>query len=89
MVAEPCLTASDKRPLLKEEKLASRVHETKHDETDHTKQFHNEMIKEMLQEQVLEGTMEQRTDISVLETRDEAGGMVGGVILYEYTGTDG
>ena len=47
------------------------------------------MIKKMFQEQVLEGTMEQRTDVSVLETRDEAGGMVGGVLVYEYTGTDG
>ena len=83
------MSASDKRPLLKEEKLASRAHETKHDETDHTKPFRNKMIKEMFQEQVLEGTMEQRTDVSVLETRDEAGGMVGGVLVYEYTGTDG
>ena len=32
MVAEPCLSASDKRPLLKEEKLATRAHETLHDE---------------------------------------------------------
>ena len=79
MAAERCLTASDKRPFLKEEKLASCADEAKHDETDHTKPFHNEMIKEMFQEQVtgeleissrgqiLQGTVEQILDVPVLE----------------------